>query len=64
MQELQELRVPSQGWEELLQEEWHPTPAFLPEKFCGQRNLVDYCPWGHKDSDMTEQLSMAHSTSC
>ena len=23
----------------------------------GQRNLVGYNPWGHKESDMTEQLS-------
>ena len=23
----------------------------------GQRNLVDYSPWGHKESDMTERLS-------
>ena len=23
----------------------------------GQRNLVGYSPWGHKESDMTEQLS-------
>ena len=25
----------------------------------GQRNLVGYSPWGCKESDMTEQLSMA-----
>ena len=24
----------------------------------GQRNLASYSPWGHKDSDTTEQLSM------
>ena len=23
----------------------------------GQRSLVDFSPWGHKESDMTEQLS-------
>ena len=23
----------------------------------GQRNLVGYNPWGHKESDITEQLS-------
>ena len=33
---------------------WQPTPAFLPGKFHGQRNLVDYSPWGCKESDMTE----------
>ena len=32
------------------------TPVFLPE-FHGQRSLVAYSPWGHKESDMTEWLS-------
>ena len=27
----------------------------------GQRSLVDYSPWGHKELDMTEGLSTAHS---
>ena len=26
----------------------------------GQRSLVGYSPWCHKQSDMTEQLSTAH----
>ena len=26
----------------------------------GQRSLVEYSPWGQKESDMTEQLSTAH----
>ena len=29
----------------------------------GQRSLVGYSPWGCKESDMTEQLSTAHSIS-
>ena len=33
-----------------------PTPVFLPEKFHGQRSL-GYSPWGHKESDTTEQLN-------
>ena len=38
---------------------WQPTPVlFLPGEFHGQRGLVDYSPWGHKESDMTEQLIM------
>ena len=28
---------------------WQLTPVFLPEKPYGQRNLVDYCPGGHKE---------------
>ena len=35
---------------------WQPTPVFLPGKSHGQRSLVGYSPWGHKESDMTEQL--------
>ena len=37
---------------------WQPTPVFLPGDFHGQRSLVDCGPRGHKESDMTEQLSM------
>ena len=33
---------------------WQPTPGFLPGKFHGQRSLVSYSPWGHKELDMTE----------
>ena len=36
---------------------WYPTLTFLPRKFHGQRSLVAYGPWGHKESDMTERLS-------
>ena len=34
--------------------QWQPTPVFLPGKSHGQRNLVGYSPWGHKQSNMTE----------
>ena len=37
---------------------WQPTPAFLPGKSRGQRSLVGYHPWGHKESDTTKQLSI------
>ena len=33
---------------------WQRTPIFLPGKFHGQRSLVGYSPWGHKESDATE----------
>ena len=36
---------------------WHPTPVFLPGKSHGQRGLAGYTPWGHKESDMSEQLN-------
>ena len=31
-----------------------PTPVFLPGEFYGQRSMVGYSPWGHRESDMTE----------
>ena len=34
-----------------------PIPVFLPGESHGQRSLVGYSPRGHKESDMTEQLS-------
>ena len=38
---------------------WQPTPVFLPAKFRGQRSLGDCSPWGHKELDPTELLSMS-----
>ena len=38
---------------------WQPTPVFLPGESHGQRNLAGYSPWGHKDSDRTEQLTLS-----
>ena len=37
--------------------EWLPTPVFLPGEFHGQRSLVGYGLWGHKESDTTERLT-------
>ena len=34
-----------------------PTPVFLLGKSHGQKSLVGYSPWGHKESDTTEQLT-------
>ena len=42
--------------------EWLPTPVFLPGEFHGQRGLADYTPWGRKELDTTEQLSLSFST--
>ena len=36
--------------------EWLHTSVFLPGEFHGQRSLVSYSPWGHKQSDTTKQL--------
>ena len=46
------------------QREWLTTPVFLPGKYHGQRNLVGYSPWGHKESGMTERQTLSlHFTS-
>ena len=36
-----------------------PTAVFLPGEFHRQRSLVGYSPWGHKESDTTEQLTLS-----
>ena len=41
--------------------EWQPTPVFLPGEFHGQRSLEGYSPWGLKESDTTEQLTLQHT---
>ena len=40
-----------------LRKKWQPTPVFWPGQSHGQRSLVGYRPWGHKESDTTERLS-------
>ena len=39
--------------------EWLCTLVFLPGEFHGQRRLMG--PWGHKESDTTEQLTYKHA---
>ena len=43
---------PSASW----RWQWQPTPVLLPGKSHGQRSLVGCSPWGHGESDTTEQL--------
>ena len=52
----QETWVQSLGQEDPLVEQL--TPVFLPGKFHGQRSLVGYSPWGHKELDTTGELSI------
>ena len=46
------------GWEDPLRRKWQSTPVFLCGEFHGQRSLVGYSPWGHKQPDMTEWLTL------
>ena len=47
---MQVMRVWSLGQEDPLEE---GSSVFIPGKSHGQRSLVGYSPWGHKESDMT-----------
>ena len=38
---------------------WLPTLVFLPGEAHGQRGLVGYSPWGCKESDTTELLTLS-----
>ena len=40
---------------------WQPAPVFFPRKSHGQRSLVGYSPWGHKESDTTERLNKSNN---
>ena len=35
---------------------WQPTSVLLPGKSHGRRSLINYSPWGHKESDTTASL--------
>ena len=55
---MRETQVPSLGLEDPLEKSWlPPTPVLLPREFHGQRSLKGHSPWGHKESDTTEQLT-------
>ena len=41
--------------------EWQSTLVLLPGESHGQRSLVGYSPRGHKELDMTERLTHAHT---
>ena len=42
--------------------EWQPISVFLPGESLGQRSLAGYSPWGHKEFDITEVTSLAHTS--
>jgi len=56
---VQETQVQSLGQEDVLEKGMVPTPVFLSGESHGQRSLVGYSPWGHKELDMTEQLTLS-----
>ena len=60
--------LPHYWWEcklvqhyQIWRRKWQSTPVVLPEESHGQRSLVGYSPWGHKDLDTTEQAQTRYS---
>ena len=60
--EMQETQVQPLSQEDALEKEWQPTAVLLPGESHGWRSLVGYSPWGCKESDTTEQLSLSLCT--
>ena len=54
---IQETRVRSLGQEDPLEKEMTTHSSISPREFHGQESLAGYCPRGHKESDMTKQLT-------
>ena len=50
---MQKTQVQSLGQEDPLEKEMATHSSILAWEFHGQRSLVDYSPWGHKELDMT-----------
>ena len=55
------MRVRSLGQGDSLEKKMATYSSILAWRIHGQRSLVGYNPWGHKESDMTES-SLAHTT--
>ena len=58
---VQETLVRPLGREDLLEEEMATHSSILPGESHGQRSLTGYSPWGRKESDTTERLSLSLS---
>ena len=55
---MQDTWVPSQVRKMSRRRKWQPTLVFLPGAFHRHRSLAGYSLWGHKELDMTEQLTL------
>ena len=53
---MQETGVQSLGQEDPLEKEMATHSSILPGEFHGQRSLVGYSLWGHKESNMAGRL--------
>ena len=55
---MQVTRLWSLGQEDPLEKKWWHTPVFLSVESHGERSLAGYSPWGHREWDTTERLSL------
>ena len=67
---MQETQVQSLGREDSLEKEmvthfsilaWRIPRPEEPGEFHAQRSLAGYCPWGRRESDLTQQLILSLS---
>ena len=58
---MQEIQVWSLGREDPLEKGMATHSRILAGKSYGQRSLAGYSPWGHKELDMTEWLTLSLS---
>ena len=58
---MRETQFQSLDWEDPWRREWQSTPVFLLGESHGQRSLVGYSSWDHKESDTTEWLTLSLS---
>ena len=58
----QETTVRSLAWEDPLEKGMTAHSSILAGTSHGQRSLVVYSPWGHKESDTTQQSALSVGT--
>ena len=56
---IQEMQIQSLGQEDPQRRAWQSAPVLLPGEVHGQRSLVGYSPWDHKEPDTTERLTLS-----
>ena len=58
---MQETWIRCLDWEDPLEKGMATHSSIRAWKFQGQKSLAGYSPWGHKESDTTEQLTLSLS---
>ena len=56
---IRETQVQSLGWEDPLEKEMATHSSILAWRIPRQRSLVGSSPWGRKESDKTERLTLS-----